>query len=382
MKFSINRSYFTQQVNNVSRAIPSKTSINILYGIKIEIASSGLTLIGSDSDISIKSLIPIEDESAQLSIDGYGEVVLPARLLNDIVKKLPTDQIEVSIDDKFTATIQSGSAEFQVMGIDGNDYPRLPEMDTDHEIELPTLAFKHMITQTIFAASNQESRPVLTGLHLTLEEACLTAVATDSHRLSQRQIPLTIKGTQEAFDPITIPKKTMNELARMVDDQATLTMSVINQQIIFKFDNITIYSRLLEGNYPATDRLIPTSSATEMVVNAYDFLQAIDRASLMAHESKNNIVQLDIQDQTVELSVRGNEIGTLAEVIECESIEGEAVKISFNPDYMKDALRSFGDISIRIQFNSAVRPLLLSSLEASEIPNNELLQLLTPVRTH
>lgn len=382
MKFTINRASFTQQINHVQRAIPTKTTIDILYGIKLTANSEGLTLIGSDANISILSLIAADDSMADLVIEEEGEVVLPARLLNDIIKKLPADEVSVSVNERHVATIRSAKAEFQIAGKDGNQYPRLPEIDATTEIQLPTLAFKNLINQTIFAASNQESRPILTGLHLTLEEGYINAVATDSHRLSQRQIPLELSDKQKVFQALTIPKKTMNELSRIVPDEAQLTLTVSNQQIIFHFDAITIYSRLLEGNYPATDRLIPESSETDLVVNSLDFLQAIERASLMAHEGKNNIVQLDLQNNQAELSVTGNEIGNVAEMIDYESLTGPGLKISFNPDYMKEALRSFGDCSIRLQFNSPVRPMLLSRLEVSEVPHNELIQLLTPVRTH
>ncbi|MGF3226847.1 DNA polymerase III subunit beta [Facklamia sp. P12932] len=382
MKFTINRSAFTQQINNVQRAIPSKTTINILYGIKLSLDSNGMTLIGSDADISIESHIAVDEPLANLQIEETGQIVLPARLLNEIIKKLPQDEVIVSVDDQFKATIQSGNAKFQIVGIDGNEYPRLPIIDLDHQIQLPTLTFKNMIHQTIFAASNQESRPILTGLHLMLEKDYLVGVATDSHRLSQREIPLKLTENSHHLEAITVPKKTMIELARIVPDNADLMMTISNQQIIFTFENITIYSRLLEGNYPATDRLIPNSSETEIILNAADFLQAIERASLMSHEGKNNIVQLDIQTDHIELFVKGNEIGNVAEEIQFVSSNGEELQISFNPDYMKEALRSFGDIEITIQFNSAVRPMLITPSVKSELPHNDLLQLLTPVRTH
>ena len=382
MKFTINRLSFMQQINNVQRAIPGKTTINILYGIKLTADSNGLTLIGSDADISIESRILSNDPLADLQIKNHGQIILPARLLNEIVKKLPTDLVDVEVNDQFIATIISGSAEFQITGIDGNEYPRLPEIDLDHQIQLPTLTFKNMINQTIFATSNQESRPILTGLHLVLKEDHLVGVATDSHRLSQREIPLKLSQISNDFEAITIPKKTMNELVRIVPDDAELFMTLSNQQIIFTYETLTIYSRLLEGNYPATERLIPTESETQLVLNANDFLQAIERASLMSHEGKNNIVELDINAEKVELSVRGNEIGNVAEEIQFESVNGQPLQISFNPDYMKEALRSFGDIDITIQFNSSVRPMLLTPNQTSELPHNELLQLLTPVRTH
>lgn len=382
MKFTINRNALTTQLANVSRAIPSKATIQILTGLKLSVSNEGITLIGSDSDISIESFLPIDDESLNLTIEKTGDVVLPARLFNEIVKKLPLENVTIEMNENFSVTVTSGKAMFNIVGIDGDAYPHLPEIEADKRITLPTASFKQMINQTIFAASNQESRPVLTGIHLQATSNYLTAIATDSHRLSKREIPVDINETQLNFDAITIPKKTMTELTRIIEDDQTLFMIVAQQQVIFIADNLTIYSRLLEGNYPETSRLIPTSHQTEMIVNANEFHQAIDRAALMSHEGKNNVVQLTVDNAVVELSVSGNEAGHVAEIINTKSAGGDDLKISFNPDYMKDALKSFGDIAVKVEFQSAVRPLLISAETESEIPHNQLLQLLTPVRTH
>lgn len=382
MKFTINRNALTTQLANVSRAIPSKATIQILTGLKLSVSNEGITLIGSDSDISIESFLPIDDETLNLTIEETGHVVLPARLFNEIVKKLPLENVTIEMNENFSVTVTSGKAMFNIVGIDGDAYPHLPEIEADKRITLPTASFKQMINQTIFAASNQESRPVLTGIHLQATSNYLTAIATDSHRLSKREIPVDINETQLNFDAITIPKKTMTELTRIIEDDQTLFMIVAQQQVIFIADNLTIYSRLLEGNYPETSRLIPTSHQTEMVVNANEFHQAIDRAALMSHEGKNNVVQLTVDNAVVELSVSGNEAGHVAEIINTKSAGGDDLKISFNPDYMKDALKSFGDIAVKVEFQSAVRPLLISAETESEIPHNQLLQLLTPVRTH
>lgn len=382
MKFTINRNALTTQLANVSRAIPSKATIQILTGLKLSVSNEGITLIGSDSDISIESFLPIDDETLNLTIEETGHVVLPARLFNEIVKKLPLENVTIEMNENFSVTVTSGKAMFNIVGIDGDAYPHLPEIEADKRITLPTASFKQMINQTIFAASNQESRPVLTGIHLQATSNYLTAIATDSHRLSKREIPVDINETQLNFDAITIPKKTMTELTRIIEDDQTLFMIVAQQQVIFIADNLTIYSRLLEGNYPETSRLIPTSHQTEMVVNANEFHQAIDRAALMSHEGKNNVVQLTVDNAVVELSVSGNEAGHVAEIINTKTAGGDDLKISFNPDYMKDALKSFGDIAVKVEFQSAVRPLLISAETESEIPHNQLLQLLTPVRTH
>ncbi|WP_124057758.1 DNA polymerase III subunit beta [Vaginisenegalia massiliensis] len=382
MKFTIQRQALINQLSHVTRAISSKATIPVLTGIKVTASHQGLTLIGSDADISIESYLPQADDQIKLTIEKTGSIVLPARLFNEVIKKLPTPEVTIEVNENFLATISSGTVVFEINGVDGQQYPQLPEISSDQKIALPTLLFKQMINQTVFATSNQESRPILTGINFSLKVDQLSAVATDSHRLSKRTIPLNQNELSLTDQTLTIPKKTMIELSRIVEDNQELYMTLMAQQVIFTVDNLTIYSRLLEGNYPETDRLIPNSHQTELIVNANEFLAAIDRASLMAHEGKNNVVQLEIDDQKVELSVQGNEAGHLAEEIAYQLAEGDAIKISFNPDYMKDALKSFGDVDVKIGFQSPVRPLLLSAVVEQVQENNQLLQLLTPIRTH
>lgn len=382
MKFTIGRAAFTAQLIDVSRAIPAKSTIPILTGLKITATQEGITLIGSDSDISIESFLSVDDDSWNLSIEETGSIVVTARIFNDIIRKLPTSSVTIETNEQFVLTAQSGDAIFSLNGQDGQAYPKLPEIDSDHKINLPTVLFKELINQTIFSASNQESRPVLTGVNLTIEEGYISGAATDSHRLSKREIPVAFNSDQVELNNMTIPKKTLNELERIVQDDQDLEMILADQQVIFLVENMTIYSRLLEGNYPDTDRLIPDSHTTEITLNSESFLQAIDRASLMSHQGKNNVVQLDITEDNIDLSVKGSSLGSANESISFKTISGEPIKISFNPDYMKDALRSFQAVDIKIGFNSSVRPLLLSAVEQSESPHNELLQLLTPIRTH
>lgn len=380
MKFTIQRQAFINQLGNVSRAISSKTTIPVLTGLKLQAATEGLTLIGSDANISIESFLPVTDDSFQLTIDAPGSIVLPSRLFNEVIKKLPTEQVTIEVDSQHLATITSGKAVFQLNGVAGDQYPKLPEVDTSQTLKLPTLLFKQLVNQTIFSSSNQETRPILTGLNLTIQTDYLSAVATDSHRLSKREIP--IQSDFALTEAITIPKKTVTELVRIVEDDADLSMAVTAQQVIFMMKHLTIYSRLLEGTYPDTAPLIPTSHTTELLVQTSSFIQAIERASLMAHEGKNNVVQLEIKDDKVELSVRGIEVGHLAEEINYDALNGDNILISFNPDYMREALRSFGDTQVKIHFQSAVRPLLLSATSESELPHNRLIQLLTPIRSH
>ncbi|EPH07595.1 DNA polymerase III subunit beta [Facklamia hominis] len=380
MKFTINRSKLIQELSNVQRAIPGKTSMEILLGIKLNLTSNGLYLLGSDSEISIESFINVNKEDAHLKIEETGSVVLPARLLNDIVKKLASDEVKIEVETDYVTKISAANAEFKIIGINAEDFPHLPTIEEQSQIILPAAQLKKVIDQTIFSASNQELKPSLTGLYLTIDKDQLTAVATDSHRLSQRKLLLENQHLS-GITPMILPKKTVKELARVVPDYADIKMTIASHQVVFQFENITVYSRLIDGTYPDASRLIPTEFNTEVVLNAQYFSGAMDRASLMSHEGKNNIVQLSIEDQHVELKVLGAEIGNVTEEIEYQELVGENIKISFNPDYMNEALKSFGDQTICLQLISPVRTMLLKAYPEKD-SKNALLQLLTPIRTH
>ncbi|MBK0348385.1 DNA polymerase III subunit beta [Aerococcaceae bacterium zg-ZJ1578] len=381
MKFTIKRSVFMTQLSHVTRAVPSKTTIDILKGIKLEVQQDKLILIGSNSDISIESILLASDEFNELNIEQTGSVILPARLINDIVRKLPMNTLEIEVNSQFLITVKSGKAIFTIVGGDASTYPQLPMIESNVSATFSTTIFNQLIAQTIFSASNQETRPVLTGIHLTNHGDYLSAVATDSHRLSKREIPF-LEGQQALpFESIDVPKKTMLELMRIAEDEQNLTMVVAEQQVIFSLDGITIYSRLLEGIFPDAERLIPSKFVSEITLNANQFLNSIDRTSLLS-TGTNKTVQMIVENGEVNLFVKGNEMGMVAEEIEIERIEGEEIKVSFNAEYMKDALKAFENADVKIQFQSAVRPFVIQLATPSELAYNNLLQLLTPIRTH
>ena len=297
------------------------------------------------------------------------------------MRKLPTNQVEIEVQDHYNVQLTSGKAVFTIQGVDSSQYPVLPETDEDKPVTLPGLLFKKLINQTIFSASNQENRPILTGLNLSFHDGYLTGVATDSHRLSKRDIPIkdlnpSLKGLN-----ITIPKKTVIELTRILDDETNVTFYVMAQQLVFHFDNLVIYSRLLEGTFPDTSRLIPTTYNTELTVNTQSFSQALERAALLVHVAKSNVVQLKMSQGSVALLVQGISIGQSTEELSYDSLEGDDLTIAFNPDYMRDAVKSFGDTTIKLGFISGERPLLLREDKVEE-GHNDLIQLLTPIRTH
>lgn len=379
MKFTIKRTAFLNRLADVQRAISSRTTIPILTGIKIIADKDGLTLTGSDSDISIEAFIPIEEESNQLEIEETGAIVLQARFFNEIVRKLPEETMTVEVLDRFQTSITSASASFTINGIDANNYPHLPVIDENESFHLPVNLFKQVINQTVIAASSHESRPILTGINIVIENEQLLAVATDSHRLSQRVIPLSMtpEQAQKTYN-VVIPAKSLIELAKTLEDTAeTIEMMVTENQVLFKTENLYFYSRLLEGRYPDTNRLIPDQTATSVEFDAHTLLGSIERASLLSHEGKNNVVKLSVNSDRIKISGNSPEVGNVEEEVAFKSMTGESIDLSFNPDYMKDALRAFGQMDIKVKFTSPVRPFIL--VPAAE--GKEFIQLITPVRT-
>lgn len=379
MKFTINRSAFTAKLNDVLRAISSKTTIPILTGLKMIVSPQDVTLTGSDADITIQTVMTTEDDAFGLTVDQAGSIVLPARFFSEIVKKLPDQQVTIEVSDGFQAQITSGSASFTINGQDAENYPRLPEIETTDTVKLAGDLFKEIIGQTVIAVSNQESRPILTGVHFVLEGTQLMAVATDSHRLAQRKVQLP-EAIAQRYDVI-IPGKSLTELSRMISDGSeTVELRIAENQVLFILGETWFYSRLLEGNYPETSRLIPESSETTVELNASSFLASIERASLLSHESRNNVVKLTLGPDANLAKISGNspDVGNVEEDIQASSLEGAGLEISFNPDYMKDALRSFGQSEIKIAFTSALRPFTLVPTEDED----NFIQLITPVRTY
>lgn len=379
MKFTINRPAFISQLNNVLRAISSKTTIPILTGLKMVVDKERIILTGSNSDITIESVIEASDTDYDLTVEDPGAIVLPARFFSEIVKKLPDKQVTIEVTSGFQADITSGTAKFQINGQDAENFPHLPEVETNKTITLPNDVLKEVIRQTVIAVSKQESRPILAGIHITLHDGLLTAVATDSHRLAQRKVTLNDVDNGIDFDVI-IPGKSMNELSGMISDvDEDVQVQVTENQILFIFGNTHFYSRLLEGNYPETSQLISDTADTTVELDAGTFLASIERASLLSHESRNDVVKLTLKpdENLVRISSDSPDIGTVEEEVATTSLDGNDLEISFNPNYMKDALRSFGQTTVKIAFTSALRPFTLVPTEDGE----NFVHLITPVRT-
>ena len=378
MKFVIQRDRLVQSVQDVMKAVTSRTTIPILTGIKIIATKDGVTLTGSDSDISIESFIPKEEEGDEIvEIKEEGGIVLQAKFFSEIVKKLPMDTVEMEVTGHLQTVIRSGKAEFNLNGLDPDEYPHLPELSEEQLFKIPADLLKNLVRQTVFAVSTSETRPILTGVNWKVENGQLFCTATDSHRLAMRKAA--IETENDAHYNVVIPGKSLNELSKILDETNEAVEIVITEnQVLFKAKHLLFFSRLLEGNYPDTSRLIPNESKTELLLNAKEILQAIDRASLLAREGRNNVVKLStLEEGVIEISSNSPEIGKVIEQVQSQSINGEELKISFSAKYMMDALKALEGTEIRVDFTGAMRPFIIKPVH-----DDSILQLILPVRTY
>ncbi|WP_391123353.1 DNA polymerase III subunit beta [Psychrobacillus sp. L3] len=378
MKFEIMRHRLLEGLNDVMKAVSSKTTIPILTGIKLEVTEEGLHLTGSDSDITIQTFIKSEENGDQvIRVIEEGSIVVQARMFNEIIRKLPTSDVEIEVKENYHIYIHSGKSEFHIIGSESAEYPLLPEIQDDRQFVMPADLLKSTVRETIFAVSTSESRPVLTGVHWQVKNGELVCVATNSHRLARSKV--TLEQLPEGEYSVVIPAKSLNELSKIIGDSSEpVYIAMTSQQVLFKTGDVLLYSRLLEGNYPDTSSLIPTEYKTIVTINGKELFQAIDRASLLAREERNNIVRLSLLDgNIVEISSSSPEIGEVEEQIQTTSIEGEEIRISFSAKYMMDALRALDGQDVIVQFTGAMLPFILNSVQ-----NDAILQLIVPVRTY
>ncbi len=377
MEFSIQRDYFITQLNDTLKAISPRTTLPILTGIKIDAKNEGIVLTGSDSEISIEITIPNQVDGEEIvNVTEPGSVVLPGRFFVDIIKKLPGREVKLSTNEQFQTLITSGHSEFNLSGLDPDQYPLLPQVSSEDALQLPVKVLKNVIAQTNFAVSTSETRPVLTGVNWLIQENELICTATDSHRLAVRKLKLE---DEEIGDKnVIIPGKALAELNKiMTESEAHIDIFFASNQVLFRVGNVNFISRLLEGHYPDTSRLFPENYEIKLALDNSDFYHAIDRASLLAREGGNNVIKLSAGDEQVELSSTSPEIGTVKEEVTANEVEGGNLKISFNSKYMMDALKAIDNDEVEVEFFGTMKPFILKPKDDDTVT-----QLILPIRTY
>ena len=379
INFSINKTAFLNNLRITKQAISTKVAIPTLSKIKIDVSTEGITLTGSNGQISIENFLSKDDENAGMLITDPGSILLEASFFESVVNNLPEVTFEFKEIEQNQVVLTSGQSEITLKGLDVEMYPRIQEMPTENPLKIKAGVLKEIFTETAFAVSTQESRPILTGLHLTLtDNKILKSVATDSHRMSQRVI--TLDKLSENFD-LVLPNKSVNSFKSVFsDDDTELDIFFSSNQILIRNETISFYTRLVEGNYPDTNRLIPSDAdyTLDLTFDVANLRHTMDRAKLLSNATTNGTVKLSITGDQIIATVNSPEIGSVHEEITPLAKSGDDLTISFNPQYLIDALKVIKEPEVRIRFISPVRPFTL-------VPKSDTLdfvQLVTPVRTN
>ncbi len=374
MNFTIKKDILLNYILHIQRGLPNKTPLPILYAIKLEVFSDYLEITSSNSDIAIQTVI--DDET--LTISKTGRVAVPGRYFIDIIRKIDASYVQVVLQEERLLVIKADRSEFKLKLMDIDDYPDIDFINNNTPIKLSSDILKEIIRETSFATADSEKRPILTGVNFKYQDEVLYTVATDSYRLSQKHI--NIKVDSEDFN-LVIPGKSLEELTRILDhNEEPIDLYISPNKILFKFNKILFQTRLLEGTYPDTFKIIPTHFPTAIKFNKEELLSAIDRVSLLSpkdRESNYNIIKLTLRlDQVVEISSTNTDIGDAKEeVVPTEDPVGELITIAFSSKYLNEALKAFKSTEVTLNFAGEIRPFVV---KGEKDPN--LLHLILPVR--
>lgn len=371
MNFKISKSVFYNALLVVSRAISNFSPLPAFSGIKIEAKSDCLVLIGSDSDISIKTLIRASEEES-LKIKETGSIVIESKYILEIIRKMDSSEIEFEMIENASARIISTTSEIKINGMRSNEYPNIDFTCPAMKFEMKSDILKEIISQTTFATSKSEIRPVLTGVNFNCVNSRLNCIATDSYRLAKKTIDL----ENELNFNITIPSRNLIEVMKTLELDENVMIAVSDKKAQFVIQNTLIQTRLIDGSFPETERLIPVSFAYELEIDSQDILSAIDRASFIKNDGVS-VIKLSLDENECLLSSRAQEVGSSKENLTKATFKGEHLDISFNGLYVFDALKAINRGKVRFSFSGEMKPFIIQSVDDQSV-----LQLVLPLRTY
>lgn len=374
MKIKIKKDLLLENLNKVSKAISTKNLIPILSGIKFDLTKEGLTLTASDNDITIQTFIPADNKD--MEIEKEGSIIIQGKYVLDIVRKLPDEFINIEVIDELKILIYAENSEFNLNGINQKEYPNVALENSKNFVKINTKLFKTIINQTAFATSTDESRPILTGINIKITGDILECSATDSYRLAKKQAKLNeIAG--ETYN-IIVPGKNIVEFMKILNEgNEELEIHIFSNKVLFKQNNLLFQSRLVSGNYPNVNNLVPSDSFLKITANLSNLYDVIDRASILTSDKEKNIVTLETNKNLLIVRSSSAEIGRVEEKMNITKDNEEEIKISFSAKYMMDALRSFEGDTVELAFEGEVKPIIIKDVED---PN--LTQLVLPIRTY
>ena len=368
MKIVCYKENILKAINSVVKGVASKTTMPILEGILIQTNDNEIKLTTYDLEIGIEYVMECE-------VEEQGSTVVNAIMFSEIIRKLPDTEIHITLNNKNLLEIECEGSLYKLATMNPEEFPELPKIEVENSIEIDQTLLKNMIRKTIFAVSNEESRPIFTGCLFEIENNKLTVVAVDGFRLALRSIFL---NKQSNNFKAVIPGKTLNEVNKiLLDSFEPVKIGVSKNQALFEMDNCKIVTRILDGEFLNYKNVIPSNWETRIKVNKNNIQNSFERISLISSstvekEKKYPVkVQVDIGKITISCT---NQTGDAKEELYV-STEGKNLEAGFNPKYFLDSLKAIDDEEVYIEFGSSISPCLIKSTE-----NNDYTYMILPIR--
>lgn len=363
MKIKINQRELSKSISIAQRGITNRSPLQILDGILLEASDDKLKITGTDLDLTIETYVDCE-------IIEPGSIIINSRIFGDIVRKLPNDIIDIDVNEDNNVNIICKNSEFNIQGNDSKEYPMIPIVKEDESFYLSKELLKSAIKHTVFATSQDDSRPTLRGVLLEIKDGVMSFVALDGYRLALKtmDVPLDLELK------MIIPGSALNEINKIVDDsEENIKVISSEKNIIFDVGDTRIYSTLLDGQFFNYKDIIRENHETSVIVNKSEFQNALERASLLAKEEKANLIKLEIKDNMITI-LSNSEIGNVHEEIPVE-IEGIDVYIAFNARYILDGIKNMESEDIELNFMGELSPCIIEPTE-----ERDYIYLVLPVR--
>lgn len=357
MKLLCSKSNLLKGVNIVSKAVPTRTTMAILECILIDASANEIKLTANDMELGIETKIDGE-------ILEPGVIALDAKIFSEIVRKLPDNEVTIETDNSFKTQITCEKAKFNIIGKSGEDFSYIPYIERKDSITMSQFTLKEVIRQTIFSIADNDNNKLMTGELFEINENQLKVVSLDGHRISIRNINL--KENYES-KKVVVPGKTLNEISKILPGSAdeNVNLFITENHIIFEFEETTVVSRLIEGDYFKIEQMLSSDYETKVKINKKELLNCIDRATLLIKEGDKKPIIMNISDSSMELKINSF-IGSMNEDIDIEK-EGKDILIGFNPKFFIDALRVIDEEEITLYMVNPKAPCFIKDDNESYI---------------
>ena len=355
MNITINKDKLWENLNIVAKAVSSRTSLPILECILLKAEENKCRLIGNDLEIGIESS-PFHAEVAE-----SGSIALEAKVFLEIVRKMPAEFINIESAENCITYIRSGKTEIKILGYPGDEFPFLPDVEEEKDFVVRAVQFKEMIRQTIFSVAADEKKPVLTGELLEICDGVMHLVAVDGFRISYRRSGFVKEIETEYKNRIIIPAKSLNELYKVLPSEGNqpLSFRFTDKHILFQMDEYTFVSRLIEGEFIKYDQVFNEDFQTIINIDRIALLSGVERACLIARDVKKSPVRLSVEDDKLVVT-SSTEMGASYDEIPAD-IDGESIKISYNPKYLLEALRVINEDTVTVKLSGPHSPCIIKN---------------------